>query len=353
MLNNLRALKMKNILTMCIDSIRRSMGLNKLQENGMNALGILSLKMVLGLVRRIPLFTRKMSKDLFACQIYVEFIIFGSTNASFREEFSKIMTDRFEMSMMGELKYFLRFQIKQLEDGTFISQNKCTFDLLKKFDINKVKPIKTSMCTNSYIDLDMGGKSVDQKVYHFMIGPLLYLCASRPDIMLSVCICARFQAAPKECYLRVVKGIMRYLVITPYLDLWYPKGAHFELIGYSNTDYVGCKVDRKSTSETCQFLGCSLVSWYSKKQNSVVLSTAEAEYVAAGSCCAQFLWMRQTLKDYGYTLNNVPLLCDNESVIKIAYNPCEYSRNIHIDIRHHFLRDHAIKRDSDFPCENQ
>jgi hypothetical protein len=178
-----------------------------------------------------------------------------------------------------------------------------------------------------------------------MIGPLLYLCASRPDIMLSVCICARFQAAPKECYLRVIKGIMRYLVITPYLGLWYPKGAHFELIGYSNADYVGCKVDRKSTSETCQFLGCSLVSWYSKKQNSVVLSTAEAEYVAAGSCCAQLLWMRQTLKDYGYTLNNVPLLCDNESVIKIAYNPCEYSRNIHIDIRHHFLRDYAIKGD--------
>jgi hypothetical protein len=109
---------------------------------------------------------------------------------------------------------------------------------------------------------------------------------------------------------------MRYLVLTPYLGLWYPKGAHFELIGYSDADYAGCKVDRKSTSGTCQFLGRSLVCWSSKKQNSVALSTVEAKYVTAGSCCAQLLWMRQTLKDYGYSMNHIPHLCDNESAIK-------------------------------------
>jgi hypothetical protein len=179
------------------------------------------------------LFTKKMNKDLFICQIYVDDIMFGSTNKSFCDEFSKIMTDRFEMSMMGELKYFLGFQIKQLEDGTFISQTKYTRDLLKKFDMDKAKPIKTPMGTNGHLDLDMGGKSVDQKVYHSMIGYLLYLCASRPDIMISVCMCARFQAAPNECQLRGVKRIMRYLAPTSYLNLWYPKGAHFELIGYS------------------------------------------------------------------------------------------------------------------------
>jgi hypothetical protein len=178
-----------------------------------------------------------------------------------------------------------------------------------------------------------------------MIVSFLYLCASRPDIMLSVCMCARFQAAPKECHLRAVKRIMRYLVLTPYLGLWYPKGAHFELIGYSNADYAGCKIYRKSTSETCQFLGRSLVCWSSKKQNFVSLSTAEAEYVADGSCCAQLLWMRQNLKDYGYTMNQVSLLCDNEGVIKIAYNLCEHFRTKHINIRHHFLRDHAIEGD--------
>jgi hypothetical protein len=102
------------------------------------------------------------------------------------------MTDRFEMSMMGELKYFLGFQIKQLEDGTFISQTRYTFNLLKMFGMDKAKPIKTPMGINDHLDLDMSSKSVDQKVYHFMIGSFLYLCASRPDIILSVCICARF-----------------------------------------------------------------------------------------------------------------------------------------------------------------
>jgi hypothetical protein len=291
------------------------------------------------------LFTRKMGKDLFVCQIYVDDIIFCSTNKFFCDEFSKIMTDRFEMSMMGELKYFLDFQIKQLEDGTFISQTKYTHDLLKKFDIDKAKTIKTPMGTNGHLDLDMDGKLVDQKVFCSMIGSLLYLCASRPDIIFSVYMCARFQAASKEYHLRAIKRIMRYLALTPYLGLWYPKRAHFELIGYSNVDYTRCKVDRKSISGTCQFFGRSLVCWSSKKQNYVVLSMAEAEYVATESCCVQLLWMRQTLKDYGNTLNHVHLLCDNESAIKIAYNPCKHSRTKHIDIRHHFLRDHAIKGD--------
>jgi hypothetical protein len=117
------------------------------------------------------------------------------------------------------------------------------------------------------------------------------------------------------------------------------------LIGYSDSDYAGCKVDRKSTSETCQFLGRSLVSWSSKKQTSVALSTAEAEYVAAGQCCAQLLWMRQTLRDFCYNLSKVPLLCDNESAIRMADNPVDHSRTKHIDIRHHFLRDHQQKGD--------
>jgi hypothetical protein len=237
------------------------------------------------------LFTRKIGKDVFVCQIYVYAIIFCSTNASFCEEFSKIMTDRFEMSMMGELKYFLGFQIRQLEDGMFISQTKYTHDLLKKFGMDKAKPIKIPMGTNGHLDLDMGSKSTDQKVYCSMIGSVLYLFASRPDIMLSVCMCARFQATPKECHLRAFKRIMRYLVLTLYLGLWYRTGAHFELIGYSDVDYARSKVDRKSTSRTCQFLGRSLVCWSSKKQNSVALSTDEAKYVAVGSYCAQLLWM--------------------------------------------------------------
>jgi hypothetical protein len=237
------------------------------------------------------LFTRKMGKDLFVCQIYVDDIIFCSTNKTFYDEFSKIMMDRLEMSMMGVLTFFLEFQIKQAKEGTFISQMKYIRDILQKFGMDKAKSIKTPMGTNGHLDLDLGGTSVDQKVYHSMIGSLLYLYASRPNIMLSVCMYARFQAAPKDCYLRAVKRIMSYLVLTSNLGLWYLKGSHFELLGYSDADYAGCKVDRKSTSRTYQFLGWSLVSWSLKKQNYVALSTIKAEYVATDSYCAQLLWM--------------------------------------------------------------
>jgi hypothetical protein len=137
------------------------------------------------------------------------------------------MADRFKMFMMEVLTFFLGFQIKQAKEGTFISQTKYTHDILKKFGMDKAKPIKMPMGTNDHLDLDFGGTLIDQKVYRYMIGSLLYICASRPDIMLSVCMCARFQAAPKDCHLRAVMRIMRYLVLTPNLGLCYPKGVSF------------------------------------------------------------------------------------------------------------------------------
>jgi hypothetical protein len=146
--------------------------------------------------------TKRMDNDLFICQIYVDDIIFGSTNYSSCEEFSKIMVKKFEMSMMGELVFFLRFQIKQLKEGTFISQTKYIRDILNKIVMKDAKLIKTSMGTNGHLDLNTGGTSVDQTVYQSMIGSLLYLCVSRPDIMRNVCICARVQADPKKCHLR-------------------------------------------------------------------------------------------------------------------------------------------------------
>jgi hypothetical protein len=152
------------------------------------------------------------------------------------------------MSMIGELTYFLDFQVKQMKDGNFLSQEKYTKDLLKRFNMEKCKPIKTPMPTNGHLDLDGGGNSVDQTLYRSMIGSLLYLTASRPDIMFSVCMCAIFQSNPKNAHLRAGKRILRYLKHTPSVGLCYPKGATFDLIGYSDSDYVGCKIDRKSTS---------------------------------------------------------------------------------------------------------
>jgi hypothetical protein len=163
------------------------------------------------------------------------------------------------MSMIGELIFFLGLQIKQFKEGTFVCQSKHVKDILKKFGMEEAKPIKTHMATNGHLDLDEEGKPVDLKLYRSIIGSLLYLTASRPDIMFSVCMCAQFQTAPKECHLTAVKRIMRYLKCTPNIGLWYPKGAQFELVGYSDSDYAGCKIDRKSTSGGCQLLGCS--SW--------------------------------------------------------------------------------------------
>jgi hypothetical protein len=165
------------------------------------------------------LFTKTCNDDLFVCQIYVDDIIFGSTNQKSCEEFSRAMMQKFEMLMMGELNYFLGFQVRRLNEGTFISQTKYTQDLLKRFRMKYAKPANTPMGTDGQLDLNKGGKSIDQKAYRSMIGSLLYLCASRPDIMLSVCMCARFQSDPKECHLVAVKRILRYLVSTPYFEI--------------------------------------------------------------------------------------------------------------------------------------
>jgi hypothetical protein len=132
---------------------------------------------------------------------------------------------------------------------------------------------------------------------------------------------------------------------TPNIGLWYPKGAQFILISYSDSDYAGCKIDRKSTLGTCQFIERSLISLSSKKQNSIALSTAEAEYVSASSCCAQLPWMKQTLLNYGVKFYCIPLLCDNVSAVKIATSHVQHKRSKHINIHHHFLRDHVSKGD--------
>jgi hypothetical protein len=206
------------------------------------------------------LFTKKIEMDLFVLQICVDDIVFGSTNQEFYEEFGKMMANGFEMSMTRELSYFLSLQIKKLKNGTFVSQDKYIKDMLKKFGMEDAKGISTPIGTNKSLDSDTSGNMVEQKMYRSMIGSLLYVTTSRSDVMFCVCICARFQASPRESHLKATKRILRYLKHTQNIRLWYPKGAKLELIGYSDSDYVGCKVERRSTSGTCQLLGRSLVS---------------------------------------------------------------------------------------------
>ena len=288
------------------------------------------------------LFYRNVNGAFILVQIYVDDIIFGSTDEKLCKKFANLMKSQYEMSMMGELTYFLGLQVKQVKEGIFINQTKYIYDLLKKFDLLDCKEAKTPMPTATKLELSPNEKSVDISNYRGMVGSLLYLTASRPDIMFSTCLCARFQSNPKESHLIAIKRIFRYLKGTPNLGIWYPKDSGFDLIGYSDADFAGCKIDRKSTTGTCQFLGDRLISWFSKKQNSVSTSTAEAEYIAAGSCCAQLLWMRNQLLDYGLNLSKIPIFCDNTSAIAITENPVQHSRTKHIDIKYHFIREHVM-----------
>ena len=235
------------------------------------------------------------------------------------------MKSEFEMSMVGELNFFLGLQIRQMDDGIFLSQSKYAKELVKKFGLDSTKHFRTPMSTTTKLYKDTSRKDFEQKLYRSMIGSLLYLTASRPDISFSVGAFARYQANPKESYLTCVKRIIRYVNGTLDFGLWYPYDTSLIVAGYSDADWAGNIDDRKSTSGACFYIGDCLVAWLSKKQNSISLSTTEAEYIAAGSCCTQLLWMKQMLKDYGIDQGTMNIMCDNSSAINISKNPVLHS----------------------------
>nr|GEV06037.1 hypothetical protein [Tanacetum cinerariifolium] len=227
--------------------------------------------------------------DILLVQVYVDDIIFGSTMKEMCIEFEKMMHKKFQMSSIGELTFFLGLQVTPKDDRIFISQDKL-------------------------------------------------------DIMFVVCACARFQVTPKVSYLHVVKRNFRYLKGQPKLGLWHPKDSPFDLEAYTDSDYAGANLDRKSTTRGCQFLMSRLISWQCKKQTVVANSTTKAEYVAASNCCRQVLWIQNQMLYYGYNFMNTKIFIDNESTICIVKNPVFHSKTKHIQIRHHFIRDSYEKR---------
>ncbi|GJY15372.1 putative ribonuclease H-like domain-containing protein, partial [Tanacetum coccineum] len=232
----------------------------------------------------------------------------------------------------------------QRDDGIFVSQDKYVADILKKFDFSLVKTASTLIETNKALLKDEEAEDVDVHLYRSMIGSLMYLTASRPDIMFVVCACARFQVTPKVSHLHAVKRIFRYLKGQPKLGLWYPRDSPFDLEAFSDSDYAGASLDRKSTTGGCQFLGKRLISWQCKKQTIVANSTTKAEYAPAANCCGQVLWIQNQMLDYGFNFTNTKIYIDNESTIYIVKNPVFHSKTKHIEIRHHFIRDSYEKR---------
>nr|GEU89854.1 copia protein [Tanacetum cinerariifolium] len=204
-------------------------------------------------------------------------------------------------------------------------------------------PVGTPMEIKDKLDLDKNGTLVHATKYRSMIGALMYLTSSRPDIVHATCLCARYQAKTTEKHLKEVKRIFRYLRGTVNMGLWYMKDFCLKLTGFSNADYAGCKATFKSTFGGAQFLGEKLVGWSSKKQDCTSLSTAKAEYVSLSACCAQVLWMRTQLTDYGFYFNKIPIYCDSKSAIAISCNPVQHSRTKHIVVRYHFIKEHVEK----------
>nr|GEY19460.1 hypothetical protein [Tanacetum cinerariifolium] len=253
------------------------------------------------------LFIRCFYDDIFVVQVYVDDIIFGSTHPRYIQLFSDLMKSRFEMSMMGEMMFFLGLQVNQSPCGIFINQSKYVLEILKKYGMESYDPVGTPMEIKDKLDLYQNGTPVDATRYHSMIGALMYLTFSRPNIVYATCLSAQYQAKPTEKHLKEVKRIFRYLQGTVNTGLWYTKDSGFELTGFSDADYVGCKDTFKSTSGGAQFLG------------------------------------EKMLTDYGFRFNKIPIYCDLKSAIAISCNPVQHSRTKHIDVRKHFIKEHVEK----------
>jgi hypothetical protein len=216
------------------------------------------------------LFLLRQGDEILIVQVYVDDIVFGGSSRTLVARFAEDMSKEFEMSMMGELQFFLGLQIKQMMERTFVHQANYMKDILKKFKMDDSKPLSTPMRTTTALNADEDGEPVDQKEYRSKIDSLLYFTVTRLDIQFSVCLCARFQASSRTSHRQAVKRIFKYLRYSPELGLWYSASSSLSLLGFSDADFAGCRVDRKSTLDACQFMGSSLVSWSSRKQCSPV-----------------------------------------------------------------------------------
>ncbi|KAK6118000.1 hypothetical protein DH2020_048255 [Rehmannia glutinosa] len=292
-------------------------------------------------VEQPPGFEIQDGESILLVQIYVDDIIFGSTNKELCDKFSNLMQEKFEMSMIGELTFFLGLQVKHLKDGTFISQTKYTRDLMKKFGMEEKSSVKIPMNTSAKMDMDAYGKPVVQTRYIALIGSLLYLTASKPNITFVVGMVSRYQSNPGPAHWAAVKRILRYLKGTKGLSLCY-HGGSLKLVGYSDADGSADRDERKSTSGYAFLLGGAVITWCSKKQPCIALSTMEAEYIACTSAVQEAIWLRrflQSLRITAHVDDAVVVYCDNTSALAYAKDPKYHGRTKHIDTRYHCIRE--------------
>ncbi|CAL2249531.1 unnamed protein product [Prunus armeniaca] len=277
--------------------------------------------------------------DILIVSLYVDDLIYTGNNEKIIQEFKKVMMKTFEMSDLGLMHYFLGIEINQEEDDIFICQKKYTENLLKKFKMYGCKTVATPLITNEKLRKEDGSSKANESVYRSLIGSLLYLTTTRPDIMYSTSLLSRFMQNPSQIHYGAAKRILRYLQGTIDYGIWYKPTTNPRLFGYTDSDWAGSVDDMKSTSGYAFTIGSGIFSWSSKKQETVALSSAEAEYVATASSACQAIWLKRIFEDMGECqIETTEILCDNKSAIAMAKNPVFHSKTKHITIKHHFLR---------------
>ena len=274
-----------------------------------------------------------------ALLVYVDDIIVTGDDASEQEMLRQRLNKEFEIKQLGQLKYFLGIEVAHSKKGIFISQQKYVTDLLKETGKLACKPVDTPINPNHKLGEALDDPTVDKEMYQRLVGRLIYLSHTRPDIAYAVSVVSQFMHNPKEIHLQAVYRILHYLKANPGKGIIFRRNEGVVLEAYTDADYAGSPVDRRSTSGYCTFLGGNLVSW-SKKQNVVARSSAEAEFRAMAQGICELLWLRILLNDLQIKGNEpMRLYCDNKSAINIAHNPVQHERTKHIEIDRHFIKE--------------
>ena len=288
-----------------------------------------------------------MNKPFSIVTVYVDDLILFTEDTTTMQNLKNGLTNRFKMSDMGPLHYILGVSIIQdsTTGGLWLHQSTYIDQLLEKYRLVEAKPVSTPLDVNVKLVKEDGvSKSADQKLYQSIVGSLLYVAiASRPDIQHAVSTVSKFSANPSETHLTAAKRILRYLKETKLFGLRYLPSS-VELHGYSDADYGGDLSDRHSTSGHCFLLASGVISWHSKKQSVVTLSTAEAEYVALSHATQEVIWLKRLFSEVGMRLDSVLIKDDSQAAIAMAKNPIHHAKSKHIDIRYHFLREELEKK---------
>ncbi|KAM2065116.1 hypothetical protein EV1_027912 [Malus domestica] len=292
------------------------------------------------------LYVKVKDEDILIVCLYVDDLIFTGSDPSIFEEFKRVMTKEFEMTDIGLMAYYLGIEVKQNEEGIFISQESYVKEILKKFKMDDCKPISTPMECGVKLTKHDEGERVDPTFFKSLVGSLRYLTCTRPDILYAVGLVSRYMENPTTTHLKTAKRIIRYLKGTVNFGLLYSSSSNYKLVGYSDSDWAGDSDDRKSTTGFVFFMGDTAFTWMSKKQQIVTLSTCEAEYVAATSCVCHAIWLRNLLKELSTPQEGpTEIYVDNKSAIALAKNPVFHDRSKHIDIRYHYIRECIARKD--------